>query len=294
MDNLQTLFDKKQYELIVNLTDSSDDPKERLLRLSSLMMLNRINEALDEIENHQEMYDKSYPQKVMKIHFELLLQSKLFDEARLMLKHYKDLPYISQEVEEYLSSMDQKIQDEEHPKSKSLSLDEVCERFEHEKDKELLLEALPYVRILNLNSLIESIKVFLLRRDVRQDYRAFALFSLMEQGYPKEIEFLSSKGIIKVIPSELKTPFEDKNFLDVAKRIEDLSEHNVTLKETSIQLFSTYVINTFPSDIYEDGIDNLALAFISIGKEYIREPVDINDERIAKLIQDIKAIIEAQ
>lgn len=293
MDNLETLFDKKQYELIVNLTDSSDDPKERLLRLSSLVMLNRVNEALDEIEKHQAMFDKNYPQKVMKLHFELLFQSKAYDSARIALKHYKDLPYISQEVEEFLNGMEEKIHDEEHQKNKSLPLDEICTRYEKETDKELLLEALAYIRIYNLSSIIDSIKVLLKRDDVRQDFRAFALFALMEQDYSKEIEFLSNKGIVKVIPSKLKTPFEDERFVQVMNKIEENSEHNVTLKETAAQLFSSYVFDTFPNDIYEDGIDELALAIVSIAKDYIREPADVKDENILSLRKKIKSVIES-
>ncbi len=292
MDNFETLFDKKQYELIVNLTDSSDDPKERLLRLTSLVMLNRVNDALDEIEKHQAMFDKNYPQKVMKLHFELLLQSKAYDSARIALKHYKDLPYISQEVEEYLNGMEEKINDEEHQKNKSLPLDEICSRYEKETDKELLLEALAYIRIYNLNSIIDSLKVLLKRDDVRQDFRAFALFALMEQDYSKEIEFLSNKGIVKVVPSKLKTPFEDERFVQVMNKIESFSEHNVTLKETSAQLFSSYVFDTFPNDIYEDGIDELAKAIVSIGKDYIREPADEKDENILSLRKKIKSVIE--
>lgn len=292
MDNLESLFEKKQYELVASLTSESKDPKERLLRLSSLIMLNKVNEALDEIENHQEMFDKSYPQKVMKIHFESLLQSKLYSEARLALKHYQDLPYISQEVEEYLRSMDVTIDEQEHQKSSSIPLEEICERLEKEKDSELLLEALGYLRIYNLSQLIDSLKVLLVREDVKPYYRAIALFSLMEQDYSKEIKFLSEGEIITLTPSKLKTPFEDKNFFEVIKGIEVESNHNVTLKETAISLFSSYVINTFPSDIYKDGIAELTKAFVHLGKKYINESSSENDPKALALVTKIIPIIE--
>ena len=50
MDNLDSLFNKKQYDLVVSLTELSDDPKERFLRISSLMALGKNDAALDEIE----------------------------------------------------------------------------------------------------------------------------------------------------------------------------------------------------------------------------------------------------
>ena len=58
MDNLESLFNKKEYQLVVDLTEKSDDPQERLLRLTSLIILNKTDEALDEIESHQAMFPK--------------------------------------------------------------------------------------------------------------------------------------------------------------------------------------------------------------------------------------------
>ena len=54
----------------------------------------------------------------MKLHFELLLSKKLFDEAKIALDHYENLPYVSQEVEEFMREMSQRIIDESHPKKK--------------------------------------------------------------------------------------------------------------------------------------------------------------------------------
>lgn len=292
MDNLQTLFDKKQYELIVELTDSSDDPKERLMRLSSLVMLNRVNEALDEIENHQDMYDKNYPKKVMHLHFELLFQSKLYDDARLALKHYKDLPYISQEVEEYLNGMDMVINEKEHEKDRHLPLDVINERFEKETDKELLYEAISYIRMYNLNAIIDSLKVLLKREDIDQDVRAVVLFALMEQNYPEVIEYRSRRGIERIVPKEMKTPFEDGRFNDTVTRIAEYSDRNTTIKDTALTLLMTYICRTFPEDIYGDGIDNIAEAIVSIAKEYVCEKDEILGDEIVALKDKIRPIVK--
>lgn len=292
MDNLQTLFDKKQYELIVELTEDSQDPKERLMRLSSLVMLNRVNEALDEIENHQDMYDKNYPNKVMHLHFELLFQSKLYDDARLALKHYKDLPYISQEVEEFLNSMDQIINEKQYEKDKQLPIDTICERFEKETDKELLYEAVSYIRMYNLNSLIDSLKVLLKRDDIEQDLRAVVLFALMEQNYPEEIEYRSRRGIERIVPKEIKTPFEDGRFNDVVARIGEYSDRNVTIKDTALTLLMTYICRTFPEDIYVDGIENIAEAIVSIAKEYVCEKDEILGDEVVALKDKIRPIVK--
>lgn len=294
MDNLETLFNKKQYDLIVKLTEESSDPKERFLRLSSLVILGKDNEALDEIEAHQSLFDKAYPFKTMRFHFELLFKNNMYDEAKIALKHYQDLPYISQEVEEYLRELPELIENRNKTSQKVIPLDEICDRFESEKDSDLLLEALSYLKVYNIKNMIDSLKVFLIRKEVRQDLRAFALFALMEQDYPDEISFLSLEGVVKVVPAKLKTPFENKDFLELCKKIEQLSSRNVTLNETATQLCASYVIDTFPSNIYADGIDNLAEAVVSLAKDYIREESSDLKPEILLLKKKIKEVLEVK
>ena len=78
MDNLKSLFDKKRYDLIIDLTKNSKNPEEILFRVTSFIMLNKDNDALDEIENNQTILDQYYPYKTMRLHFELLFKNKLF------------------------------------------------------------------------------------------------------------------------------------------------------------------------------------------------------------------------
>ena len=111
MDNLETLFNKKEYDLILDLTKDSKEPKELLMRISCFVIESKIDEALDEIEANQSLIEKDYQLRLMKTHFELLLSKRLYDEARLALKHYENLPYVSQEVEEFMRDMKVRIED---------------------------------------------------------------------------------------------------------------------------------------------------------------------------------------
>lgn len=58
MDNLETLFKKEQYDLIVKLTEDSSDYKERFLHVLSLVMLKRYEDALDDISKHHIILEK--------------------------------------------------------------------------------------------------------------------------------------------------------------------------------------------------------------------------------------------
>ena len=60
MDNLDSLFAKKEYLLILQLTNDSKDAKECLIRISCFMMLGQINQALDEIEKNQAIIETKF------------------------------------------------------------------------------------------------------------------------------------------------------------------------------------------------------------------------------------------
>lgn len=294
MDNLDTLFKKKEYDLVVKLTELSVDPGERFLRLSSLVSLGKIDAALDEIDKSQSLIEKKYQLQLMKLHFELLLSKKLYDEARLALSHYESLPYVSQVVEEYMREMRTRIEDEAHPKGKkSYSIDEICETLENETNQGIVSQVVFSLKDYNINIYIDSLKKFLMRADVHPNFRTYALILLVDAKRDEDIKFLSLKGLINVNPSKLKPPFMSKSFNEVCKRISELANQNITLTETALHLFNCFIIDTYPIDIYTHSSDELANAFILIGKSYLQIDVSSYDENIVKIANKIRSIIES-
>ena len=47
MDSLKTLFDKKQYDLVLKITETSKDAQSLFYRISALLALGKSEEALD-------------------------------------------------------------------------------------------------------------------------------------------------------------------------------------------------------------------------------------------------------
>ena len=294
MDNLQSLFDKKQYDLVVKLTELSTDPKERFLRISSLVSLGKIDHALDEIEKYQKLIEDKYPFQLMKLHFELLLSKQLYDEARIALRHYENLPYISQAVEEFMREMKTHIEEEAHPKAKkTFSLDEIMDVLEKETNQGIISQVVFSLKDYNIKIYIDSLKVFLTREDVHPNFRTYALILLVDNRYDEEIEFLSLNGIVKVNPSKLFPPFMSKQFNEVCRLITEKAEQNVTLTETALHLFNCFIIDTYPIDIYKDGVEILSKAFITIAKQYLNIDVSSIDEQTKKVADNIKYIIES-
>lgn len=294
MDNLESLFNKKEYDLVLDLTKDSVDPKELLMRISCLVIQGKIDSALDEIEKNQSVIEKEYQLRLMKLHFELLLSKKLYDEARLALKHYQDLPYVSQEVEEFMREMVDRIEEESHPKShQKFELDEIYDILEKETDQGKISQVLFSLKNYNLNIYIDSLKIFMKREDVNPNFRTYALILLVDEKFNEDVEFLSRSGVIKVNPTKIMAPFMSPSFNRTCQLITEKSNHDVSMIETALHLFNCYIIDTYPEDIYSSGVESLSSAFIYIAESYLNKVHSSIDENIIRLAEKIKQIIES-
>ena len=294
MDNLESLFNKKEYDLVLELTKDSVDPKELLMRVSCLVIQGKIDAALDEIEKNRSMIEKEHQLRLMKLHFELLLSKKLYDEARLALKHYQDLPYVSQEVEEFMREMVERIEEESHPKShQKFELDEIYDILEKETDQSKISQVLFSLKNYNLNIYIDSLKIFMKREYVNPNFRTYALILLVDEKFKEDVEFLSRNGLVKVNPTKIMAPFMSPLFNETCRLISEKSNHDVSMIETALHLFNCYIIDTYPEDIYSVGVDFLSSAFIRIAESYLNKVHSSVDENIIKLADKIKEIIES-
>ena len=294
MDNLESLYYKKEYQLVLDLTKDSTDPRELLMRISCLIITGKTDEALDEIEKNQTIIEKKYQKRLMKIHFELLLSKGLFDEARLALKHYENLPYVSQEVEELMREMKDRIEEESHPKSHhTFSIEDIFDVLEKETDSAKISQVLFNLKNYNLNIYIDSLKIFMKREDVNPNFRTYALILLIDEKYDEEVGFLSRLGLISVVPTKLNPPFMSNSFNETCRLITDKCNHDVSMIETALHLFNCYIIDTYPEDIYSVGEDMLSSAFIRIAESYLNKLHSSNDEKVADLAAEIQKIIES-
>ena len=294
MDNLESLYYKKEYDLVLALTKDSTDPRELLMRISCLIITGKTDTALDEIEKNQSIIENTYQKRLMKIHFELLLSKGLFDEARIALKHYENLPYVSQEVEEFMREMKERIEEESHPKARqNINIEDIYDVLEKESDSAKISQVLFQLKNFNLNIYIDSLKIFMKREDVNPNFRTYALILLIDEKFDEEVEFLSRKGLIKVNPTKLNPPFMSKSFNETCRLITDKCNHDISMTETALHLFNCYIIDSYPEDIYSVGEDKLSSAFIRIAESYLNKVHSFKDEEIANLASEIQKIIES-
>ena len=274
MDSLKTLMDKKQYELVIKLTENSNDPIALFYRLSALLAVGQTGSALNLIKTKRLILQNKLA-LLIKFHIEILCLLKRFDEAYEELRYYQDLPYENQEVEEILRAMPSYIRKEEKNSYQShpVDEDELCSRLLSKNDEEVLA-ALDEIKDLPINNFLLNI-LKIMRSHPRQVIRSFALLLLVNQKYDKEVEFLHFDKLAKVVPASLEEPFRIPGFKD----LEELSfvlqaeYHDPSIAQNALHILSSYLLYIYPSKL-ELRKDETILVFGYLAKKLLMSKID--------------------
>ena len=79
MDSLKTLMDKKQYDLVIKLTENSNDSIALFYRLSALLAVGKSEDALNLIKIKRLILQKNLS-LLIRFHIEILCLLGRFDE----------------------------------------------------------------------------------------------------------------------------------------------------------------------------------------------------------------------
>ncbi len=302
MDSLKTLMDKKQYDLVLKLTENSQDSLALFYRLSAMLATGRSEDALKLIKDKRQIL-LAKPGVLMKIHIELLCLLGKFDEAYSELRYYQELPYENQETEELLNSLPKYIREEEIKvyKRQEVGQDELRKKLLSKNDVDVL-SALDAVRGQSLESFLLPI-INILKNYPKQLVRTFALLLLVAKKYDKKVEFLHGDKLIEVIPSELDEPF----IIPGLGNIDDLSSlfqneyHDPSLSQNAINILSSYMVYIYPNKVNYSK-EELLVVFGYIAKELLQskdndldklcEKHGLDKQEIKEEVNKIKAHLE--
>ena len=302
MDSLKTLMDKKQYDLVLKLTENSQDSLALFYRLSALLATGRSEDALKLIKDKRQIL-LAKPGVLMKIHIELLCLLGKFDEAYSELRYYQELPYENQETEELLNRLPKYIREEEIKvyKRTEVGQDEIRKKLMSKNDVDVL-SALDSVRGQQLESFLLPI-LNIMKTYPKQMVRTFALLLLVANKYDKKVELLHNDKIIEVIPSELQEPFNIKGL----GNIEDLTVlfqneyHDPSLSQNALNVLSSYMVYIYPNEVNYSK-EQLLVIFGYIAKELLQikdndlskmcEHYSLDEEEIRVEVNKIKAHLE--
>ena len=302
MDSLKTLMDKKQYDLVLKLTENSQDSLALFYRLSALLATGRSEDALKLIKDKRQIL-LAKPGVLMKIHIELLCLLGKFDEAYSELHYYQELPYENQETEELLNRLPKYIREEEIKvyKRQEVGQDELRKKLMSKNDVDVL-SALDAVRGQALESFLLPI-INILKNYPKQLVRTFALLLLVAKKYDKKVEFLHEDQLIEVVPSELDEPF----IIPGLGNIDDLSSlfqneyHDPSLSQNAINVLSSYMVYIYPNKVNYSK-EELLVVFGYIAKDLLQskdndldklcEKHGLDKQEIREEVNKIKAHLE--
>ena len=302
MDSLKTLMDKKQYDLVLKLTENSQDSLALFYRLSAMLATGRSEDALKLIKDKRQIL-LAKPGVLMKIHIELLCLLGKFDEAYSELRYYQELPYENQETEELLNSLPKYIREEEIKvyKRQEVGQDELRKKLLSKNDVDVL-SALDAVRGQSLENFLLPI-INILENYPKQLVRTFALLLLVAKKYDKKVEFLHGDKLIEVIPSELDEPF----IIPGLGNIDDLSSlfqneyHDPSLSQNAINILSSYMVYIYPNKVNYSK-EELLVVFGYIAKELLQskdndldklcEKHGLDKQEIKEEVNKVKAHLE--
>ena len=302
MDSLKTLMDKKQYDLVLKLTENSQDSLALFYRLSAMLATGRSEDALKLIKDKRQIL-LAKPGVLMKIHIELLCLLGKFDEAYSELRYYQELPYENQETEELLNSLPKYIREEEIKvyKRQEVGQDELRKKLLSKNDVDVL-SALDAVRGQSLENFLLPI-INILKNYPKQLVRTFALLLLVAKKYDKKVEFLHGDKLIEVIPSELDEPF----IIPGLGNIDDLSSlfqneyHDPSLSQNAINVLSSYMVYIYPNKVNYSK-EELLVVFGYIAKDLLQskdndldklcEKHGLDKQEIKQEVNKIKAHLE--
>ena len=292
MDSLKTLRDKKQYDLVLKLTENSQDSLALFYRLSAMLATGRSEDALKLIKDKRQIL-LAKPGVLMKIHIELLCLLGKFDEAYSELRYYQELPYENQETEELLNSLPKYIREEEIKvyKRSEVGQDELRNKLLSKNDVDVL-SALDAVRGQPLESFLLPI-INILKNYPKQLVRTFALLLLVAKKYDKKVEFLHEDRLIEVVPSELDEPLINPwlgNIDDLSSLFQN-EYHDPSLSQNAINILSSYMVYIYPNKVNYSK-EQLLVVFGYIAKDLLQSKDNDLDKLCEKHGLDKQEIIE--
>lgn len=267
MDSLKSLMDKRQYDLVIKLTENATESTPLFYRISALLAVGKGEAALACIKQNRKILEADLC-ILMKIHIEILCLLQKFDEAYEEMKYYENLPYVSQQVEELLKELPKLIREEERKNSNFRNLDQdELNKSLNSKDSTEVLMALDIVKERDVNIYLNNIQNIMVNFP-KQSIRSLALFLLVEKQVNRTVKFNHIGKIIEVNPSLLEPPFVGEDFTTLVKKL-DADFRNPVLSQNAVQILSTHVIYIYPDKISFD-IDIMVEALYQISNKYLQ------------------------
>ncbi len=301
MDSLKTLFDQKKYDLIIKLTETSQNSGDLFYRISSFICLGKYEDALYVIQDNQKILEGNLA-TLINAHINLLCALGRYEQAYTVLDYYANLPYQSQVVEELLRKMPQVIAAEEKKNTSVRFYDDdaIAKLLTSENDEEVLM-ALDIIKNRDVLVFLPEISDLLLKHK-KEIIKSYTLMLLVKKELDRNLKINKLGKVMDVNPKYLTPPFTGAIFNQTVKYF-DTEFNDLTIRQTATQLLSQYCIYIYPK-LLDKSPMLYAIAFYLIAGKYAGkdtlmedkfhsvEKTGINESELDQLIDEITEVLE--
>lgn len=207
-------------------------------------------------------------------HISFYAEQENLSKAIEVVNHYKNAPYISMEVEDFLNEMLEELSSLNANPSKNYDEMQIRKML-FSTNEEARTSALHYLSKQNIRNYLPLIQDYLLF-DIPYKYKTLALFILVEQNVSTDIKVSKNGRIYTYKPSNLVLPFDDDSYLSCKKSIEELSKNRPDVTKLAIELLNTLQIKIFPDSLIDNDYVIMAEILLDMARICMKEETQID------------------
>ncbi len=242
--NLQTLYDLQDYETLVKRTAALKDLNMIRYHIIGLLGMGANQMVLRIMLLKMPVIQKALT-VFLKIHFEILKTHRTFPEHGMLLEAYQNLPYLNQEVEDWISQIRILFQKPPHIQIKETT-QLFVEAYE-KKDVEMLTDLIPQLKPIHLWTLKITIKD-LLTKSYPQRIKGMLVLALIDARYDEVISISKGEKTLSFNPIDTVNPFKDGTFEGYQAEL-DGQIKDPSVRQIAYSILSTYMLTMVPFEI---------------------------------------------
>jgi hypothetical protein len=266
MERFQSLYEAQDYQALVKATAGLNDLHTIRYHLIGLLGLGA-NQLVLRVLLAKLHVLKPALTVFLKIHFEVLKLHREYPEHEDLIAAYDQLPYISQDVEEWVSKISILYRKPPHTVVKEI-IDLFLEAYE-KKDEGLLVDLVTQLKPIHVYQLRATLKDILIGH-LNQHLKGLIVITLIHARFDEVIHMSKGDQTLSFNPIDTSDPFDDGTF-DQLKQMIDEGMKDPSIRHISYSILSTYILKMIPFEIDVEFYFIQAIRMLTY--EYVRLPV---------------------
>ena len=262
-------------------------PNDIFALVAKALAEGNLKEATTLFRDNLDALYQANPLLTLKTNFELRFIAGEFEQAYEDNEYFQALPYVSQEVEEYLRELPRLIRANELSafQRKEKKEDDIMELLSPSTKNEELVLLVSQLGKLDIAPYLPKLKA-LLSSEVHDDVKGLILMLLVTKRVDEEVDFIKNGEHFHLKPVEIGMPFHNEDF-------DALKGRFATYKDVSVGEFSLEILQQLAMILYprrprlDDDIDLTEMAIKELATYYLDSKAPLGEKA-----QALKAILE--